>query len=92
MFDRWWNPAVEDQAMQRAHRFGRQRPLHVFRFLVDNTIEERIDTLLREKRAFFKEYVEAAENADIPTYSNNELLQILGLSPVQPAISKRRRR
>ncbi|HTU22605.1 MAG TPA: DEAD/DEAH box helicase [Gemmataceae bacterium] len=31
LFDRWWNPAVENQAMQRAHRFGRQRPLHVFR-------------------------------------------------------------
>ena len=59
MFDRWWNPAVEDQAMQRAHRFGRQRPLHVIRFLVDDTIEERIETLLREKRVLFTEYVEA---------------------------------
>ena len=34
LFDRWWNPAVENQAIQRAHRFGRERPLHVIRFIV----------------------------------------------------------
>ncbi len=81
MFDRWWNPAVEDQAMQRAHRFGRCRPLHVFRFLVDGTIEERIDALLREKRILFKEYVEGAENAEVPALSSTDLWRILGLAP-----------
>jgi SNF2 family DNA or RNA helicase len=78
MFDRWWNPAVEDQAMARAHRFGRSRPLHVFRFLVEDTIEERIDALLREKRILFKEYVEGAKNAEV--LSTADLWQILGLA------------
>jgi len=79
MFDRWWNPAVEDQAMQRAHRFGRDRPLHVIRFIVEDTIEERIDTLLREKRQLFTEYIDEAESAPIPRVSHEELRMILGL-------------
>ena len=41
-YDRWWNPAVERQAVYRAHRFERELPLHVFRFTVIDTIEERI--------------------------------------------------
>jgi len=84
MFDRWWNPAVEDQAIQRAHRFGRSRPLHVVRFLVDDTIEERIDSLLKEKKNLFKEYVEGADNAEVPALSRSDLWKILGLAPRQP--------
>lgn len=79
MFDRWWNPAVEDQAMQRAHRFGRDRPLHVVRFLVADSIEERIDTLLREKRGIFRDYVEGAENAEVSALSRSTLWRILGM-------------
>lgn len=92
MFDRWWNPAVEEQAMQRAHRFGRSRALHVFRFLVSDTIEERIETLLREKKILFKEYVEGAENADVPALSGGDLWQILGLPPPLGTNSKPRRK
>ncbi len=50
LFDRWWNPAVEDQAINRAHRIGSLRPVTVTRFVVDNTIEEKIDKILTEKR------------------------------------------
>ena len=60
MFDRWWNPAVENQAIQRAHRFGRQSPLQVVRFTVEDTIEERIIEILHKKKGLFDEYVEAA--------------------------------
>ena len=83
MFDRWWNPAVEDQAMQRAHRFGRDRPLHVFRFIVQDTIEERIESLLEEKRQLFEEYIDEAENASMSRMSNADLRLILGLPPNQ---------
>lgn len=79
MFDRWWNPAVENQAIQRAHRFGRDRPLQVVRFLVTDSIEERIDTLLQEKQAIFEEYVEQAENATVRLFTRNELRRILDL-------------
>ena len=50
LFDRWWNPAVEDQAINRAHRIGVSRPVTVTRFVTDNTIEEKIDKILIEKR------------------------------------------
>ncbi|MGL6193446.1 MAG: DEAD/DEAH box helicase, partial [Thermoguttaceae bacterium] len=50
LFDRWWNPAIEDQAINRAHRIGAAGPVTVTRFLCENTIEEKIDRILREKR------------------------------------------
>ncbi|MHB1034367.1 MAG: DEAD/DEAH box helicase [Pirellulales bacterium] len=53
LFDRWWNPAVEDQAINRVHRIGSAGPVTVSRFLSLGTIEERIDQILREKRELF---------------------------------------
>ena len=53
LFDRWWNPAVEDQAVNRAHRIGVTGPVTITRFLTLATIEERIDQVLREKRELF---------------------------------------
>ncbi len=53
LFDRWWNPAVEDQAINRAHRIGATGPVTVTRFLATGTIEERIDRVLAEKRELF---------------------------------------
>jgi SNF2 family DNA or RNA helicase len=53
LFDRWWNPAVEDQAINRAHRIGAAGPVSVNRFLTLQTIEERIDRVLQEKRDLF---------------------------------------
>lgn len=52
-FDRWWNPAVEDQAINRAHRIGCKSQVIVTRFICKDTIEERIDKVLREKRELF---------------------------------------
>jgi SNF2 family DNA or RNA helicase len=54
LFDRWWNPAVEDQAINRAHRIGIDAPVYVTRFLMLDTIEERIDRILQEKRELFE--------------------------------------
>ncbi|HET6878847.1 MAG TPA: DEAD/DEAH box helicase [Pirellulales bacterium] len=53
LFDRWWNPAVEDQAINRVHRIGAAGPVTVTRFLALATIEERIDQILQEKREIF---------------------------------------
>ena len=77
LFDRWWNPAVENQAIQRAHRFGRKRPLHVIRFIVLKTIEERISNILMEKQKLFENYIEMATNVDTPRFSKKLLEQIL---------------
>ncbi len=54
LFDRWWNPAVEDQAINRAHRIGAAGPVTVNRFLMMGTIEERINSVLQQKRDLFE--------------------------------------
>lgn len=77
LFDRWWNPALENQAIQRAHRFGRESPLHVIRFIVSKTIEERISNILMEKQKLFENYIEMATNVDTPRFSKELLEQIL---------------
>ncbi|MGW8257222.1 MAG: DEAD/DEAH box helicase, partial [Thermoguttaceae bacterium] len=53
LFDRWWNPAVEDQAINRVHRIGIDGPAYVTRFLMLETIEQRIDAVLQAKRELF---------------------------------------
>ncbi|MEO1065591.1 MAG: C-terminal helicase domain-containing protein, partial [Actinomycetota bacterium] len=55
LFDRWWNPAVEDQAINRAHRIGAAGPVTVSRYLCAGTIEQRIDEVLTAKRRLFEE-------------------------------------
>ena len=80
LLDRWWNPAIENQAVQRAHRFGRETPLHVVRFLVEDSVEERILEILKEKEALFDEYVEAAPGSPSEKVRNGQLRQILELN------------
>ena len=64
LFDRWWNPAVEEQAIRRAYRFGRKRPLLVYKFLVQHTVEERIQEILDQKGAMFEAVVNRGPLAD----------------------------
>ncbi len=61
LFDRWWNPAVEDQAINRAHRIGVNGAVTITRFLMQGTIEERIDRVLQEKRELFEAIICGAE-------------------------------
>jgi SNF2 family DNA or RNA helicase len=51
LLDPWWNPAAEDQAADRAHRIGQERPVFVHRLVAENTVEERILALQEKKRA-----------------------------------------
>ena len=53
LFDRWWNPAIEDQAINRAHRIGAKGAVTVTRMLAMNTIEQRIAAVLDQKREMF---------------------------------------
>jgi SNF2 family DNA or RNA helicase len=57
LFDRWWNPAIEDQAINRAHRLGQKSPVFVTRFITQNTIEGRINEVLERKRQLFNELI-----------------------------------
>ena len=82
LFDRWWNPAVEVQAIYRAHRFDRDEPLHVVRFLVTDSIEERIAAILDRKKRLFNEIVESAEKTTY-RFTKKELMEILELATVE---------
>ena len=79
LLDRWWNPAIESQAVQRAHRFGRETPLQVVQFLVEDSVEERILEILQKKETLFDEYVEAAPGASVDQVRKNQLKRILEL-------------
>jgi len=58
-FDRWWNPAVEQQATDRVHRFGQRKPVFVHSLICTGTLEERIDTLLDSKRELAEKVIAA---------------------------------
>lgn len=58
--DPWWNPAVEDQASDRAHRLGQERPVTVYRLVVRDSVEEKILGLHRSKRALAADFLEGA--------------------------------
>ena len=79
VFDRWWNPAVEMQAIYRAHRFNREEPLHVVRFLIADTIEKRIASILDSKESLFEDVVEAPETR-AHGFTVQELMRMLELS------------
>jgi SNF2 family DNA or RNA helicase len=73
--DPWWNPAVEDQAADRAHRIGQKRPVTVYRLVTANTIEEKIVRLHQEKRDLANSLL---EGADVSTrISAEELLELI---------------
>jgi SNF2 family DNA or RNA helicase len=78
-YDRWWNPAVEDQATDRAHRIGQDRVVQVHRLLAAGTIEEKIDRMLEDKRALADRIVGAGETW-ITEMPDAELRELVALS------------
>lgn len=77
-FDRWWNPAVEDQATDRAHRIGQTRAVQVHRFVTEGTLEDRIATLIEGKRELAESVVGGGE-AWIGQLSDAELASLVQL-------------
>ncbi len=77
LYDRWWNPAIEDQAINRAHRIGVTAPVIVTRFICKDTIEERIDRVLREKRELAEAILGEGDNDNISLGMNAS--EIFGL-------------
>ncbi|NMO13956.1 DEAD/DEAH box helicase [Pyxidicoccus fallax] len=75
LVDPWWNPSVEAQAADRAHRIGQQRPVMVYRLVSQGTVEEKILTLQEKKRALFESALGGAEGATALTRA--DLMQLL---------------
>jgi SNF2 family DNA or RNA helicase len=79
LFDRWWNPAVEDQAINRAHRIGSQGAVTVTRFLTVGTIEQRINQVLEQKRALFDAVFSEAPAPSSAGLSRDEIFSLFDL-------------
>ena len=73
--DPWWNPAIEDQASDRAHRIGQTRPVTVYRLISQHTIEEKIVRLHQEKRNLADQILSASDQS--ARFSTTELLQLI---------------
>ncbi len=78
--DRWWNPAVEDQATDRAFRIGQRRNVQVRKFVCVGTLEERIDAMIEEKKALAEQIVGTGESW-LTELSVDDLRAVLTLSP-----------
>lgn len=78
-FDRWWNPAVEDQATDRAFRIGQKRNVMVHKFVTAGTLEERIDDLIYSKRKLSREIFDSSGEINLTELSNDELLNFIAL-------------
>jgi non-specific serine/threonine protein kinase len=78
-FDRWWNPAVENQATDRAYRIGQKKNVLVHKFVCRGTIEERIDALLASKRGLAQEILAESGEGWITELNREDLLRLVSL-------------
>ena len=78
-FDRWWNPAVENQATDRAFRIGQTKNVLVHKFLCRGTIEEKIDALLDSKKQLSQDLLEGGGELQITEMKDDELLKLVAL-------------
>jgi len=78
-FDRWWNPAVENQATDRAFRIGQQHNVLVHKFVTRGTVEERIDSLIREKQDMADALLEGGGEKTLTEMSDEEIIDMVSL-------------
>jgi len=78
-FDRWWNPAVENQATDRAFRIGQKNNVLVHKFVCKGTIEEKIDAMIAEKTTLSNDLLEANSNTLLTEMDDQELLNLVSL-------------
>ncbi|MNW49990.1 hypothetical protein D3C74_274280 [compost metagenome] len=77
-YDRWWNPAVENQATDRVFRIGQQRNVEVHKLICQGTLEERIDELIEKKKSLSEQVVGSGEQW-LTEMSNDELRSLVTL-------------
>ena len=84
-FDRWWNPAVENQATDRAFRIGQTKPVLVHKFICRGTVEDRIEALIDAKRGLSRDLLEGTEEISLTELSDDELIRLVSLDLRQAA-------
>jgi SNF2 family DNA or RNA helicase len=78
-YDPWWNPAVERQATDRAHRIGQDKAVFVYKLFADGTVEERIQALQARKQALADRVYDAAAG-EVPQWTEEDLEYLFGVS------------
>jgi len=77
LYDSWWNPAIEDQAADRVHRFGQQKSVQVIRLISKGTIEEKINELQGKKRELIDSVIDSNNEQSISSLTKDEILGLL---------------
>ncbi len=78
-FDRWWNPAVENQATDRAFRIGQEKNVMVYKLISSGTIDEKINAILAEKSKLAQDVIGGGGETWITELDNRELMNLLRL-------------
>src|SRR5699024_10794885 len=78
LYDLWWNPAVEDQAAGRTHRFGQKNVVQVIRMIADGTIEEKIYELQQKKRELIDQVIQPGETM-LSSLSEEDVRELLNI-------------
>lgn len=81
LFDPWWNPAIENQAIDRAHRIGQHKTVNIYRLMTKGTIEEKIYNLQRQKDFLFNNLMQ--ENSNLGIFSSEELLSLISSDDIE---------
>ena len=81
-YDRWWNPAVEDQATDRAYRIGQDRPVTVHRLVTEGTVEDKVAALLAQKRELADKVIGTGEGW-IGNLGDEELAELVQLGETE---------
>jgi SNF2 family DNA or RNA helicase len=84
-FDRWWNPAVENQATDRAFRIGQERNVQVHKYICAGTLEEKIDALIESKKTLAEQVIGTGEGwlTELSTADLHDLLTLRGSAVVE---------
>jgi superfamily II DNA or RNA helicase len=78
-FDRWWNPAVENQATDRAFRIGQKRNVLVHKFVCAGTVEEKIDAMIEAKKSLSEEVLSGSTEINLTELNDDDLLRLVAL-------------
>lgn len=85
LYDRWWNAARENQAIDRVHRIGQKWGVQVYKLITKNTIEEKIDKMITRKGRLLEEVVGSDDQALLKKFSRAELIELLSFNDEEPS-------
>ena len=88
LYDRWWNAARENQAVDRVHRIGQNRGVQVFRLVAVGTLEEKIDDMIQRKAKLLEEVTPVDDPSVLKRFSRNDLIEIFSADPKKERLMK----